>query len=176
SCLLRRRPEISPFRQRYRRGLARGGIRAGSRTVNEIVESVNLTLAAIRNELNFALITGLEPCRCGRGNVEVQPKRRTAIEFECGIDLEKVEVRPHLHRPVAGIAHLEPRHRPVRIEGDRCRAAYVTAHGHVSRRGIDIGGNRESWFCSGHVDPLFRTLHWIGVCTVTSRLPSVNTA
>src|SRR5712675_1875736 len=106
----------------------------------------------------------------------MQPECSGAIEFQCAIDLEEMEMRSHLYGPVAGIAYRERRHRPIRIEGDRLGTAHVAAHCHVRRCRVDIGSNDWARFCSGHADLLLNAIYWIGVCTVTRRLPSVNTA
>ena len=59
------RAEASLRCQRYRLGLSVVGVLACSGTVDEIVEPVDGTLAAIGNQLNFALVAGLEPRRGG---------------------------------------------------------------------------------------------------------------
>src|SRR4030095_11073817 len=64
-----------------------------------------------------------------------------------------VEVRAHLDGTIAGIADFERDHRLSAIERDRRRVAH------------EAGDPRER-----------ACRHWIGACTVTSRLPSVNTA
>src|SRR4051812_4958262 len=87
-----------------------------------------------------------------------------------------MEMRSDLDGSVAGVPYLEGRHRTVRIEGDRIRAAHVAAHGHIGRRRIDIGGYCWTCFSTCHADLLLSAAYWIGVCMVTSRLPSVNTA
>src|SRR4029078_2872236 len=86
-----------------------------------------------------------------------------------------MEVRSDLYGAVTRIAHLERRHRTVGIECDRRRTAHVTADRHILCRRVDICGNSGAHFWSSHVG-LLLCLHWIGVCTVTRRLPSVNTA
>src|SRR5436853_7702549 len=99
-----------------------------------------------------------------------------AIELQRAIDLEEMEMRSHLYGPVAGIAHCKLRHRLVCIEGDRRGTTHITADGHVRRCRVDIGSNDCACSCSGHADLPFETIYWIGVWTVTRRLPSVNTA
>ena len=64
----------------------------GSGAVDEIVEPVDGTLATVRHQLDLALVARLGPCRGGGGDVQVQSERCSAIEFQCGIDLEKMEM------------------------------------------------------------------------------------
>ena len=75
-----------------------------------LLNPIDAALAAVGHELDLALVARLEAQRGRRRNVEVLPERRCAIELERAIDLEEMEVRAHLHRPVAGVAHLERRH------------------------------------------------------------------
>ena len=59
------------------------------------------------------------------------PERRCAIEFQRAIDLEEMEVRSHLHRPVAGIAHFERGHRSIGSKVIERWTAHVAADCHV---------------------------------------------
>ena len=66
---------------------------------------------AIRDQLDFALLAGLEAHGGARGDVEPKASRRRAIEAQRAVGLEEVVVRADLDRPVAGVGdlHLERR-------------------------------------------------------------------
>src|SRR5262249_11630974 len=75
------------------------------RAVDEVVEADHAPAAAELDELNVALVTGLETNRLPRGNVQAHAARRLGVELERGVDVVEVEVRADLDRPVAGVAH-----------------------------------------------------------------------
>ena len=106
----------------------------------------------------------------------MQPERCRAIQFQLPIDLKEMEVRSHLNGPVAAVADLERRDRQLRIERDGFRTAHVATHRDFRRRRIDVGGNRGPQFLVRPCRPPASQVLRIGVCTVTRRLPSVNTA
>src|SRR5690606_23118656 len=113
---------------------------------------MHLALARQRPELAGAPRPGLEAHRGAGGDVEAKAARRRAVEFERGVGLGEVVVRADLDRAVAGVAHHQ-----------RARGA---ADGE-----FDVAVGDEEF--SGDHRP---APHTIGLCTVTSLVPSGNVA
>ena len=82
--------------------------------VDQVVEADHSPASAELDEADVALVACFEPDRLAGGDVEAHAERRGAVELEDTVDLEEVEMRPDLDRPVAGVAHRQPQPSAVR--------------------------------------------------------------
>src|SRR5471032_1461819 len=73
--------------------------------VDGAVETVDLLFAGQLHQFDGALLARLEAHGGPRGDVQAHAVGAPALETERRIDLEKVEVRADLDRPVAAIVH-----------------------------------------------------------------------
>src|SRR5262245_21800865 len=85
------RAEPALRRERHRLRLPGCGGLARGRAVDQVVEAVHGALALVGDDLDLALVAGLEPQRRGRRDVEVLPEGGGAVELQRAVDLEEVE-------------------------------------------------------------------------------------
>ena len=78
-----------------------------SPAIDEIVESKDEALAAERNKRDFFLVARLEANGGVGRDIKTHAEGGAAVEFEVAIDLEEMEMRSDLDRPVAGVAYLQ---------------------------------------------------------------------
>ena len=71
--------------------------------VDEAVEADEAPGAGVGGQRDLLGLAGLEAHARAGGDVEVHPPRPLALEAQRPVDLEEVEVRAHLDRPVAGV-------------------------------------------------------------------------
>src|SRR5450755_3918105 len=103
---------LGPFKRR----LAYSGIRAQS--VGEVIQAGQFAATAECHERYFLPGAGLEPHRSAGGNIQPHAERGGPIELHGLVDLEEMEVRTNLDRPVAGVTRLQSDRAAARVELD----------------------------------------------------------
>src|SRR5437764_14159524 len=98
-------PPEAAFPRPVKGRFAKRGIRAYA--VGKIVEARQFAAAGKGHERYFFPRPGLESHRGASGNIEPHAESGGAIELHCLVDLEEMEMRSDLDRPVAGIASLQ---------------------------------------------------------------------
>ena len=92
--------EGSVSRRKIYRSILLAGI-----AVYQAVETYDAALAGVADHFDLLFISWLE-AYCGRcRNIQVTTECRLAVELQVAVCLEKVEVRAHLNRAVACVAH-----------------------------------------------------------------------
>src|SRR6266851_1671443 len=100
-----RSPVVGPKCATYaRRSCSTGMSVQGS--VQQTVEAAHDASASEGHQPHGALLAWFEANRRSRRNVEAEAARRFTGEVQRAIDLEKMEVRTDLDRPVAGVGHI----------------------------------------------------------------------
>src|ERR1700722_9248262 len=80
------------------------------------LKAIHDALAVQGDELDLALLAGLEAHRRTGGNVEPEATRARALELQRAIGLEEVIVRADLNRPIARIGHRDPARLAPRVQ------------------------------------------------------------
>ena len=123
------------------------------RSVNPVLQAVDLAAAGQLNQVHAACVAGFEPhCRSG-GDIEPEPPPGLAVEFQGIIDFGKVVVGSDLDGPVPAIGNVH----------DPDFGAFV-AHDLFGTEDVFTGFHRLS------------SSQRIGLWTVTSLVPSGNVA
>src|SRR5229473_6324080 len=110
------RPFEAPLLRLLKRPLAYGRIRAQS--VGKVVQPGQFAAAAECHERDFLPGAGFEPHRGACGNIKPHAERGGPVEFHGLVDLEEMEVRTDLDRPIAGVTRLQFDRAAPRIEID----------------------------------------------------------
>ncbi len=114
--------------QSFEAALAHG--RVVQRTRNQGAAAVHLPQSAQGDEANRLDLPRLDAHGRPGGQVEAHAVGRGPVEDQRPIDLEKVEMRPDLNRPVAGVVDLEDAGGPAGVEFDRLAVQKVFARRH----------------------------------------------
>src|SRR5581483_5060970 len=113
--------------------------RFAERPLNLALEAEHLALALERDEVDVALLPGLEAHRGSGGDREAVSVRALAVERERVVRLVEVVVRPDLDRPVARV---RDRDADRRTPGAELEVAvdgfYLTGDHRVSPHGIGL--------------------------------------
>src|SRR5690242_3769630 len=146
-----RSPLVGPNISAYAARLMRCGIYFFSleeRAHDRAAETKHHSAAAIRYEVNFAFLTGLEPHgRTGR-NVQTLSARFVTVKHECRIGFVKMVMTAHLDWPVSRIGNNYSGARKIRIElnvairGENLARNHDSPHGLVD--GDELGPVRKS--------------------------------
>src|SRR5256885_13828426 len=99
--------------------------------LREGVQAEDRPRAGELDERDALLVAGLEADRGARGHVQAHAEREGTIEPEGSIHFEKVEVRPDLYRPVAGVRHGQLDRPAPRIRHDVAFAQQVLTPNHA---------------------------------------------
>src|SRR6202048_4252055 len=110
------RPLEAPLLRLFKRPVAYGRIRAQS--VGKVVQPGHFAATAECHERYFLPGAGFEPHRGAGGNIEPHAERGGAVEFYGLVDLEEMEVRTDLDRPVAGVFRFQFDRAAPRVEID----------------------------------------------------------
>ena len=105
---------------------------------------MHLARAAERDEVDLALVAGLEADGGAGRDVEVHPERPRAIEAQRGVDLEEVEVRADLHRAVAGVRDGDGRRLASGAQLDLALGGHDLARLVPSSTGLRPGGSASA--------------------------------